>query len=232
MSNSGEVFGCGAQDNKILDSIVDNRKNDDEKNGKNLEFLPADLQDACKSFLDQNDVLDPMPIEIFTGNSEHRVTHLACGLKHVVAITQKNEAFSWGDNTRGQLGLGNIEERFVGTPRLIKMFETVKLSACGDMHSLLLANSGIVYFFGFNANASEKSKTTIQNTPESIEKISSAIYIAAGANHNAVISKNSDTHSEANHDVYCWGKGWDYQLGKRKRVNLTKPELVEFKGNH
>jgi alpha-tubulin suppressor-like RCC1 family protein len=146
LSNSGELFGCGASDNHILDTVTDIKKGEDENKANNLDFLPEDLQDACKSFMNQNDIVDPSPISIFTGTSEHRVSYLSCGSKHVVCITQKNEAFSWGNNSRGQLGLGNIEDKYVAKPRLIKMFETVKLAACGDMHSLLLANSGIVYF--------------------------------------------------------------------------------------
>ena len=85
----------------------------------NLEFLPEEIKDACKNFLNRNDVFAPSPIEKFTGNSEHRVMHLACGNKHIIVVTRKFEAFSWGDNSCGQLGLGKAKEKYVANPTYI-----------------------------------------------------------------------------------------------------------------
>lgn len=227
LSNSGEVYACGASDNKLLDSILGEQSAENEANPGKLDFLPDGMREFWADFLNKNDLMDPRPIPLFTGISEHRVTHLSCGAKHVVAVTQKGEAYSWGNGTKGQLGLGSKFE-YTGVPKLIKMFESVKMSAWGDVHSLLLANSGIVYFFGFNPTASSKNNTNNQTTPESIERITSAIYISAGSWHNAVIRINNDAHEEIQREVFTWGKGWNYQLGNQKRTNLPKPEIVDF----
>ena len=104
----------------------------------------------------------------------------------------------------------------------------MKAAACGEMHSLLLSNSGMVFFFGFNSTAKANSDTEKQTTPESIEDINSAVFISAGTAHNAVVVQNIDATSDLRNEVYTWGKGWDYQLGNQKRTNLSFPRRVEF----
>lgn len=102
------------------------------------------------------------------------------------------------------------------------------MSACGDFHSLLLSQSGTVYFFGYNIAGSKEQSTHLQYTPESIERVKNAVFISCGPSHNAALCVNSDARSESTREVYLWGRGWDYQLANSKRETIVKPAVAPF----
>jgi alpha-tubulin suppressor-like RCC1 family protein len=193
-----------------------------------LGFLPDDIKSDCKQFLQSRDVVEPMPFSLFLGISDQRVSHVSCGMHHVCVVNRNGEAFTWGSNSRGQLGLGRLDDDYMTIPSKVKMFETVKMSACGDWHTLLLATQGIIYFFGYNVAGSQSEKTHLQYTPESLQKIKNVVYISAGPYHSAAICVNTDAASESNREVYLWGRGWNYQLANKKKDTITKPSVVRF----
>lgn len=93
-----------------------------------MGFLPDEIKQDCKQFLQSKDVYEPTVFSLFLGISDQRVTHLSCGMNHVCIVTTLGDAYSWGDNSRGQLGLGRTEEDYIGIPSKVKMFEAVKMS--------------------------------------------------------------------------------------------------------
>ena len=88
-------------------------------------------------------LLAPEPFEGF------RVTTIACGGNHVLARSQHGEVFAWGKNHRGQLGLGDTDDRPLPT-RLKCLHPRMKSGDCfkvldvaaGTSHSLCLAEWG------------------------------------------------------------------------------------------
>ncbi|KAF1329366.1 E3 ubiquitin-protein ligase herc4, partial [Globisporangium splendens] len=87
---------------------------------------------------------------------------IACGLNHVVVGTETGVAHSWGSNAYGQLGHGkscSLIDPVVREPTAIKLPGLASTTsskfvvldvACGDDHSVLLVDSGVVYCFGNN----------------------------------------------------------------------------------
>jgi alpha-tubulin suppressor-like RCC1 family protein len=78
-----------------------------------------------------------------------KIKMISCGFHHSMALTEKGCVYSWGDNKCGQLGIGNTKNS--NTPKQIEMKDIIidKIT-CGDVHSLLLTNNGVIYAFGNN----------------------------------------------------------------------------------
>ncbi|XAR49640.1 hypothetical protein NMG60_11032905 [Bertholletia excelsa] len=64
--------------------------------------------------------------------SGESVEEIACGAYHVVALTSRNEVYTWGKGANGRLGHGDIEDR--KTPTLVDFLKDrhVKYIACGS----------------------------------------------------------------------------------------------------
>lgn len=78
---------------------------------------------------------------IIAGLEKQMIINLACGDDHVIALTSKNTAFSWGNNEFGQLGLGHTEP--VLEPALINLEGIIKVSA-GNQYSFALVDKKIL----------------------------------------------------------------------------------------
>ena len=47
----------------------------------------------------------------------HQVRHIACGHNHTMALTERGQLYSWGDDRHGQLGLGPTNLQPVRMPK-------------------------------------------------------------------------------------------------------------------
>jgi hypothetical protein len=74
---------------------------------------------------------------------------ISCGFRHALALTEKGCVYSWGDNSFGQLGVGDNEYREIPTIILLNDIIIEKIS-CGESHSLLPSRDGDIYAFGEN----------------------------------------------------------------------------------
>ena len=100
-----------------------------------------------------------------------KITQVACGGEHTIALSSKNELFSWGLNVFGQLGLSSNKN--VNVPTKIVMFRQFQFSdkneeimeekfsnildkvtiteiAAGAQHSLILTSDNNLYSCGSN----------------------------------------------------------------------------------
>lgn len=78
------------------------------------------------------------------------VTMIACGSSHSLALTSDGNLYAWGNNSFGQLGIGNCTHQTV--PIQVKTaFKLIATSVtCGMHHTLMLTNNGEIYAFGRN----------------------------------------------------------------------------------
>ena len=68
---------------------------------------------------------------------------------HSVALTHSGNAYVWGSNKEGQLGLGDEAEEISYTAeRLCFEKDTVKDISCGYYHTAMVTESGDLYTFG------------------------------------------------------------------------------------
>ena len=93
---------------------------------------------------------DPVIIEEL---SDKIVEEFFNGFNFVLCLTNNNELFSWGKNVHGQLGTESvINYRILYCPRLITSLSDVNIVqvCCGDRHSIVLTDEGVVYGWGYN----------------------------------------------------------------------------------
>lgn len=75
-----------------------------------------------------------------------RSVHVACGKGHTIVSTECGKLFSFGSNSDGQLGLGDLNDRLV--PQMIKNDDSedgkIVALAAGCLHSAYLTGN---FFF-------------------------------------------------------------------------------------
>ena len=82
-------------------------------------------------------------VEITVPSSSKMIVQVACGRNHSVALTSEGECFAWGDNGKGQLGVGDLVKRLSPTPIVVPNVKSVLESrfqsiACGMGHTVAL----------------------------------------------------------------------------------------------
>ncbi|KAK7320797.1 hypothetical protein VNO77_30604 [Canavalia gladiata] len=160
----------------------------------------------------------PTPVWEFHG---HTVVKVACGNEHVVALVSAGESYkgeddlvcySWGNNSHGQLGLGDKENR--PRPEVVKTFDlgspwAIYEVACGAFHTALLTlkkkPSDIIestcWTFGLGDNGQLGHGTTQSILlPEPVKELPQNVYLVSvdcGLFHTCVVSSVGD--------VWSWG---------------------------
>ena len=77
-----------------------------------------------------------------------KITHLATGKNHTLALSDKGEVWAWGANTAGQLGQGNLNS--LSKPARVLINTAIRAIAAGDTHSLAIDTNGRLYAWGSN----------------------------------------------------------------------------------
>jgi len=189
----------------------------------------------------------PTPVRDFQGRS---VVKVACGNEHVVVLVSAGESYngedlvcySWGYNTRGQLGLGDRESRL--HPEVVKTFDEESSPyevACGACHTALLTRikktsdtlDSTCWTFGLGDNGQLGHGTTqstlfptpVKELPQSVSLIS----VDCGLFHTSVVSSGGD--------VWSWGmeKGLglcpDASRAGTDSGDALSPRLMSWKPN-
>ncbi|XP_010453206.1 PREDICTED: ultraviolet-B receptor UVR8-like isoform X1 [Camelina sativa] len=178
----------------------------------------------------------PFPIPEF---HDRTVLKVACGDEHVVALVgpcgihkdnnyDDSVLYSWGNNHRGQLGLGDRERRAI--PQIVETFNqdsglTVYDIACGAHHTALLTyrketpeGPSICWTFGFGENGQlGHGSTKSSSIPEPVSELPEHSYLVSvdcGLFHTSVVSSEG----------YVWSWGMERGLGLCPDVNFTEVE--------
>ena len=77
------------------------------------------------------------------------IIDIECGYHYIMALDNQGKLYGWGGNTSGQLGLGHSDVNII-EPTLIDVPLLYPRIICGNSHSFLLSNEGIVYACGNN----------------------------------------------------------------------------------
>ena len=161
--------------------------------------------------------------------SSERITHIAAGGDHSIALDNNAKLWAWGDNTYGQLGNGSNNydkpEPVDMTAMSIEDFDIVSI-AVGREHSLALDDKGVVWSWGRNNNGqlgigNRVNKTTPIKTD--LSKIDNAIIqLAAGDYHTLAL--------DAEGNLWSWGDNTYGQLGNGES-GTTKQATTPVKVN-
>ena len=123
------------------------------------------------------------------------------GDNYVLAITEKGEVFSWGNNDYGQLGLGH--NNHCNTPQLVEFFneKQIKNIISGSNHVLAMTEEGEVFSWGCNHYGQlGLGHNNNCNTPQLVEFFNEKQIrnIISGGYHVLAITEEGE--------VFSWGK--------------------------
>lgn len=140
------------------------------------------------------------------------------GLIHTILIDDEGQAWATGSNNRGQLCLGDFDDRLV--PERIPLDGKVESAAIGSAHSLLLLEDGTVFGCGSN-DAGQLGLDAIgeTETPTLLEGIPIVQSLSAGFDYS--LFKGSD-------GLYVTGNNLYGQLCVNETIgeNVTTPYLI------
>ena len=159
------------------------------------------------------------PVEI---RNLDRVTSVAAGASHSLALRNDGTVRAWGTNESGQLGIGPNPFLF-GDPVQVLNLTDVTAIAAGESHSLALRNDGTVWGWGDNVYGQVgdglPSAVSIK-TPVQVPGLSGVTAIAAGRFHSLALRSNGT--------VWGWGYNQFGQVGNGTAVSpVPLPAMVE-----
>lgn len=140
------------------------------------------------------------------------------GLIHSLLIDEDGQAWATGSNNRGQLCLGDFDDRLI--PERVPLSGEIESAAIGSAHSLFLLKDGSVYGCGSNeAGQLGLGAVSETETPTLLEGISGVQSLSAGFDFS--LFKASDV-------LYVTGNNMYGQLCVNETVgqNVTTPYLI------
>uniref|UniRef100_A0A8C2HGE6 Regulator of chromosome condensation (RCC1) and BTB (POZ) domain containing protein 1 n=1 Tax=Cyprinus carpio TaxID=7962 RepID=A0A8C2HGE6_CYPCA len=163
------------------------------------------------------------PILVTTNLQNKKVTEVACGSHHSLALTHEGEVFAWGYNNCGQVGSGSTANQ--PTPRKVSncLQNKVMVSiACGQTSSMAVADNGEVYGWGYNGNGQlGLGNNGNQLTPSrliGLQGLFTVSQIASGYAHSLALTDEGL--------LYAWGANTYGQLGTGNKSNQLSPVQV------
>ncbi|CAE1150413.1 ALS2 [Acanthosepion pharaonis] len=175
-------------------------------------------------------------IQTFDAFAHKIIKRISLGFEHGLFLSTEKEVFVVGSNSHHQLGLGNLTEPSIDSPRLLDYFtgkEILEIS-CGKAYSAVISASGDAYMWGDSGSGQcgvgrkedvltpELVSFSIQEdkckhgVPLPEEKIH-VRKVACGHTHTLAITNRGE--------LWAWGSGMGLGLGDKKEALV--PERVQ-----
>eukprot|EP00753_Platysulcus_tardus_P017106 PLAT6280.1.p1 GENE.PLAT6280.1~~PLAT6280.1.p1 ORF type:complete len:428 (-),score=164.11 PLAT6280.1:164-1324(-) len=175
----------------------------------------------------------PVPRRV-KGLQRKGVVAVAGGREHSVAVTREGDVYTWGSGRQGLLGLGKEAEEEL-QPVLLPFFGpdavsfgrlggpiTVRLVACGYLHTVVVDSNGDVFTWGCAADGrlglggDEDAFEPRRVVALQDERVTA---VACGQAHTLVLTKTQR--------VFSWGRGRDGALGHGNEDACWEPLMLE-----
>ncbi|XP_064832404.1 RCC1 and BTB domain-containing protein 1-like isoform X6 [Oncorhynchus masou masou] len=162
------------------------------------------------------------PVLVSAGLLNKRVTEVACGSHHSLALTNTGEVYAWGYNNCGQVGSGSTANQ--PTPRRVSnclQNKVVVSIACGQTSSLAVVENGEVYGWGYNGNGQlGLGNNGNQLTPCRLVGLQGfcVLQIVSGYAHSLALTDEGL--------LYAWGTNTYGQLGTGNKSNQLSPVQI------
>ncbi|XP_064826628.1 RCC1 and BTB domain-containing protein 1-like isoform X3 [Oncorhynchus masou masou] len=159
------------------------------------------------------------PILVSTNLQNKKITQVACGSHHSLALTHDGEVFAWGYNNCGQVGSGATANQ--PTPRRVTTClqgKVVMGIACGQTSSMAVLDNGEVFGWGYNGNGQlGVGNNGNQLTPCRLAALQGlcVLQIASGYAHSLALTDEGL--------LYAWGANTYGQLGTGNKSNQLSP---------
>lgn len=155
---------------------------------------------------------------------------VATGLSFTVILTRQGQVYTCGNNTHGQLGLGDTMDR--PTPKNVELFESlgrVVQVAASASYTFAVTEDGTVHSFGSCTNF------CLGHGDQHDELLPRAIQSFKRRNIHVVRVSAGDEHAvalDSSGYVYTWGRGYCGALGHGDENDKTNPELLTSLKGH
>ncbi|HHT9121450.1 MAG TPA: RCC1 domain-containing protein [Candidatus Wunengus sp. YC63] len=144
---------------------------------------------------------------------------VAAGGFHSLYLTEEGKIWAWGDNSKGQLGLGNTKS--TNTPTELTIETSFGIITAGASHSLAIDADGNVYAWGDYSKEQLGTGTTTINTPTpiKIDELTEIKAVDAGEGHSLALDEDGN--------IWVWGSNSAGQLGNGTTTASNKPVRPE-----
>lgn len=173
--------------------------------------------------LGQGDDRNQATLRLVLRLHNYRITKVACGGGHVLALTSSGSVFSWGRNNNGRLGHGHSQP--VSMPEKVKALQGAFITkvACGWSHSLCYSerDGGRLWTWGVGKDGRlGHGDNSDRSTPTEVQALHGVAlaHISGGYYHSAAVTDEGR--------VYTWGWGEHGQLGHGTLDSELTPRRV------
>ena len=152
-----------------------------------------------------------------------KVTGIAAGFAHSVALTSTGAVLAWGKNYNGNLGNGSTTDSDVPVKVNLPVGTKVTAVAAGAEYNLALTSTGAVLAWGYNADGQlGDGSTGTSDVPVnvSLPTGTKVTAVAAGALHSLALTSTGA--------VLAWGYNADGELGDGNTTNGDVPVKVNL----
>ncbi len=167
----------------------------------------------------------PTPQQVPFPNGVSGWTKITGGGSHSLALGNDGNLYSWGNNSNGQLGIGNQPKQ--KSPQLMPFPNGVTswiTFSGGGNHSLAIGNDGNLYSWGYNGDGELGiGNQPDQFTPQKValpNGVTSWSMVTAGLFHSLAVGSDNF--------LYSWGYNFNGQLGADYPLNHYTPQQVAF----
>lgn len=165
------------------------------------------------------------PVTVTTGSGSSasgmgavfwRANTVAAGA-HSLAVRADGTLWAWGNNSNGQLGIGNTTNSTV--PVQVGTGANWGSVAVGGAHSVAVRTDGTLWTWGSNSQGQfGNGTTTSSNVPVQVGTGTNWVNVAAGAAHTTALRTDGT--------LWAWGNNDGGQLGNGTTVRSTVPVQV------
>ncbi|HLY09311.1 MAG TPA: RCC1 repeat-containing protein [Planctomycetota bacterium] len=147
----------------------------------------------------------PSPVQV---NNLNGITQIAAGGFHALALRNDGTVWGWGDNSRGQVGMGSFTPLNVAAPTQVLSLSNVISIAGGTSHSLAALSNGTAWAwgdsYGYGA-LGNGAQSALVNTPVQVLNLTSVLAVSGGYFHSVALLNDGT--------VWTWGENILGELG-------------------
>lgn len=194
----------------------------------NIFILIGCTQTTTEKFIsiDYYEITKTVTLGQITLDENDLIASIALGGTHSIALSSQGRVFTWGNNTKGQLGDGTTERNLLPVEITHQFSLTeddyIQFVTLGDMHSAALSSKGRLFTWGWNFNGRLGDGTTTSRFVPT--EITSIFNLENGELITKVaLSVSSSAAVTSNGRVFTWGENASGQLGDGTIYNKSTP---------
>lgn len=158
----------------------------------------------------------PFPVPVTGGFT---FAALSAGDDHTCGLTPSGEAYCWGNNIDGQLGIGFADLQGHPAPEPVAGGHMFTSISSGRHYTCAVATDGVAYCWGANAQGQVgDGSTTARSAPTPVAPGLSFATVSAGSRHTCGVTTGQQ--------AYCWGDNAVGELGNSTTVPSETPVAV------